>query len=151
MLISRAFAGLGSLFLLGCTPWPQSGYDRLEQRLERGPNRLKCFSSAWAREQAFDQPSPSILDGADIRFDPRSAVWKQSDDAVMAIIRTNYAGYVWEFAITEFGPSHYYSSDRYHCSKSASPIDETVPPLGRMTDEGTAMDGAFHVIDNPSR
>ncbi len=144
-------AGLGSLFLLGCTPLPQSGYDRLAERLEQGPSRLECFSSSWAMEQAFDQPQPSILDGATIHFDSRSALWKQSDDAVMATVRTTYAGYLWEFSITEFGPSHHYSSDGYYCSKSAIPVDGTPPPLGQMTDEGTAMDGVFHAIENPFR
>ena len=68
----------------------------------------------------------------------------------MAVVRTTYDGYLWEFSITEFGPSHPYSSDRYHCSIAAMPINRTPPPLGQMTDEGTAREGRFHPIQ-PAR
>ena len=148
---SRIFAGTLSLLLLGCTPLPQSGIDRLAERLERGPTRLDCFTSGWAHRQDFEQPKPSILDQATIRLDPRTAMWKQSDNAVIAFARATHGGYLWEFSVTEFGPSHHYFSDRYHCSKAAIPFGRTPPPLGQMTDEGTAMDGAFDEIETPFR
>jgi hypothetical protein len=148
---SRIFALTLSLVLPACTPSPQSEIDRLADRLERGPTGLACFTSSWARKQDFDQPKPSILDGAKIHLDPRTASWKKSDDAVLASARATYAGYLWEFSVTEFGSSHYYSSDRYHCSKAAIPIGRKPPPLGQMTDEGTAMDGKFRKIETPFR
>ncbi|MEC8178953.1 MAG: hypothetical protein VX072_04750 [Pseudomonadota bacterium] len=149
MSISRAFVGLGALSMVGCTPWAQTGIDRLTERLERGPARMECYTSAWAKSQEFDQPKPSVLDGAHLRLDPHRALWKQSDDAVIAFARTTFAGYLWEFSVTEFGPSHAYASDRYYCSKAAIPVNQTPPPLGQMTDEGTAMDGEFREIANP--
>lgn len=145
----RTVAGTLSLALFGCTPWPQAGYDRLAERLERGPTRLECSPSAWAKSQEFDQPSPSILDGEAIPLDPKTALWKQSDNAVITYARATRAGYFWEFSISEFGPSHYYFRDGYHCSKAAIPVSIPAPPLGQMTDEGTAMDGKYREMENP--
>ena len=76
----------------------------------------------------------------------RTVSWKKSSDAVSGTVRLYHAGYLFEFTVIGFGPDHYYRRDGYYCSKAAIPAGLVPPPIGKMTDEGTAMDGKFSPI-----
>jgi len=130
-----------TLAVFGCTDPFETPPEKVKRLLERGPNGLDCYNSIWSKEQAFEQPRPSIFDGQELHFDMDKILWKRSVDATLGTVRLNHAGYVFEFTVIGFGPDHYYEG--YYCSKAAMPADKQPPPLGGMTNQGTAMDGEF--------
>ena len=126
----------------GCAEkWPEDGRAWLEERLAKGPNGFDCYHSSWNREVAIPFPSPSVLDGKECSPATSETLWSATDDAVNAVARCRAAGHTFEFSVTAFSVEHHY--DGYYCNYAAAPFGTALPPLGDMTNRGTAMDGDF--------
>jgi hypothetical protein len=126
----------------GCAEkWPDDGRAWLEERLVEGPSRFDCYHSPWNEEAGIAFPSPSVLQGQQCSPNSAETLWFATDDAVNAVARCRAAGHTFEFSVTVFSAEHYY--DGYYCNYAAAPVGADLPPLGKMTQRGTAMDGDF--------
>jgi hypothetical protein len=134
--------GLLAAALGGCAEkWPEDGRAWLEDRLSEGPNGFDCYRSNWNEEAGIAFPSPSVLQGQQCSPNSAETLWFATGDAVNAVARCRAAGHTFEFSVTVFSAEHYY--DGYYCNYAAAPVGADLPPLGEMTQRGTAMDGDF--------
>ena len=142
MIRHQSIAVLAAAMLTSCSEkWPDDGVAWLEDRLPQANSRFDCNGSDWNDRSNIEAPPVSALDGEGCRIDPDDAEWFASETAVKVIGRCRVDDNIYEFSVIRFSANHDY--DGHYCSRAGAPVGSKLPPLGKMTIGGTAMDDRF--------